>query len=149
MEEKASAPPDAAGLSQLIEPLILEIRSMKKSMEDALATHKEEITTDITNLKDAITEQKNEIVCEISKKVEVNSKNISRILEENKVLKRKNNELKDQIGKIETSQLSNNTIITGIPEQPFEAYDKTKKQIHETIAQALVAIVRCSLISKG
>ena len=48
-----------------------------------------------------ITNQKAEIVSEINDKVEVNAKNISRILEENKVLKKENDNLKGRFSRIE------------------------------------------------
>ena len=38
---------------------------------------------------------------------------------------------------METTQLSNNIIITGIPEQPFEMYEKTKQRIHNVVAEAI------------
>ena len=38
---------------------------------------------------------------------------------------------------METTQLSNNMIITGIPEQLFETYEKTKQRIHDVVAEAI------------
>ena len=58
---------------------------------------------------------------------------------ENTKLRRENKDLKDCVGEIEATQLSNNIIIIGIPEQPFETYEKTKQCIYDTIASALLA----------
>ena len=69
--------------------------------------------------------------------MDTKSKNIIRVLEENKELKRENEELKDRISKIESAQLSNNMIVTGIPEQPFETCDKTKQCMYGIIAEAV------------
>ena len=68
-----------------------------------------------------------------------NSEQISYLIDENTELRRENKDLKDRVGKIEATQLSNNIIITGIPEQPFETYEKTKQRIYDTIASALLA----------
>ena len=35
------------------------------------------------------------------------------------------------------AQLSNNIIVTGIPEQPFKTYEKTKQRIYNVIAEAI------------
>ena len=74
--------------------------------------------------------------------MDTNSKNIIRVLEEKKELKRENKELKDRVSKIESAQLSNNMIATGIPEQPFETCDKTKQHIYDIIAEAIRMLIR-------
>ena len=74
-----------------------------------------------------ITEQKEDIVSEINVKVDTNTKNIIKVHEENWELKRENNELKDCVSKIKSAQLSNNVIVTGVPKQLFETYNKTKQ----------------------
>ena len=35
------------------------------------------------------------------------------------------------------AQLSNNIIVTGIPEQPFKTYEKTKQRIYDVIVEAI------------
>ena len=84
-----------------------------------------------------ITSQKIKIVSEINDKVSANAKNISCILEENKLLKKENEDLKDRIGRIEQTQLSNNALITGIPEQTLEPYATTKQRILDTLTAAI------------
>ena len=39
--------------------------------------------------------------------------------------------------KIESAQLINNIIVTGIPEQPFKTYEKTKQCIYDIISNAI------------
>ena len=78
---------------QLIEPIMLEFKSLK----DTMATQKGEISEELEHHKTIITNQKEEIISEINFKVDTNSKNIIRVLEENKELKRKNDELKDRV----------------------------------------------------
>ena len=53
----------------------------------------------------------------------MNSRNILKLLYENHELRKELNELKECVSKTEMAQLSNNIIVTGIPEQPFEAKD--------------------------
>ena len=54
-------------------------------------------------------------------------------------LRKENKELGEWVNKIETTQLSNNIIISGIPEQPFKTYEKTKQRIYNTFASAIQA----------
>ena len=44
------------------------------------------------------------------------------LLDENKKLRHQCTLLNDRINKIEINQLSNNIIITGVPEDPWETY---------------------------
>ena len=118
---------------ELKEPIMLEFKSLK----DTMASQKEEISEELSRIKTVIREQKSEIVSEVNVKIDNNSSNIIKALEENKELRRKNDELKDRVSKIESAQLSNNVIVTGIPEQPFETYEKTKQQIYDIICKAI------------
>ena len=95
-------------LSQLIEPIMKEFKSLK----DTMVSQKSEISEEINRLKKVITTQKRKIVNDINIKVDTNSKSILKVLDENHKLRR---ELKECVSKIETAQLSNNIIITGIP----------------------------------
>ena len=61
------------------------------------------------------------------------------LIDENAELRKENRDLRTRVGKIETTQLNNNIIITGFPEQPFETYERTKQCIYDTIAVALQA----------
>ena len=120
-------------LSQLIEPIMKEFKSLK----DTMVSQKSEISEEINRLKKVITTQKSEIINEINIRVDMNSKTILKVLDENHELRRELKELKECVSKIETAQLRNNIIVTGIPEQPFETYEKTKQRIYDIIAEAI------------
>ena len=74
---------------------------------------------------------------EINEKVEVNAIYIQKLVTENKYLRVECNGLKNRLSKIETSQLSNNVIVTGIPEQTWEPYECTKQRVYDTISSAI------------
>ena len=120
-------------LSQLIEPIMKEFKSLK----DTMVSQNGEISEEINRLKKVITSHKSEIINEINIKVDTNSKSILKVLDENQELGRELKELKECVNKIEMAQLSNNIIVTGIPEQPFETYEKTKQRIYDVIAEAI------------
>ena len=138
-------------LSKLMEPFFKEFKSLKESidsnqrlmgqnyekLENTLTTQQEGITKKLHQIEMVITNQKAEIVSEINDKVEVNAKNISCILEENKMLKKENDNLKGRLSRIEQIQLSNNILISGIPEQKWEPYETTKQRIYDTFASAM------------
>ena len=104
-----------------------------------MATQQGEMSERFNHLKTVLKEQKAEIISEINVKVDHISEQISCLTDENMELRRENKDLKDHVGKIEATQLSNNIIIIGIPKQPFETYEKTKQCIYDTIASALLA----------
>ena len=120
-------------ISQLIEPIMKQFKSLK----DMMVSQKSEISDELNRFKKVITSQKNEIINEINIKVDTNSKSILKVLDENQELKRELKELKEHVSKIETAQLSNNIIVTGISEQPFETYEKTKQRIYDVFAEAI------------
>ena len=121
-------------IKSLIEPIMQEFKSLKNTM----ATQQGEMSEGFNHLKTVLKEQKAEIISEINVKVNDNSEQISCLIDKNTELRWENKDLKDCVGKIEATQLSNNIIITGIPEQPFETYEKTKQCIYDTIASALL-----------
>ena len=59
------------------------------------------------------------------------------MVEENQKLKQVNNDLNDIVSKLETHQLGNNAIITGILEQPWKSFESTQQRIHDIIAAAI------------
>ena len=81
---------------------------------------------------------------------------------ENQNLCKENKELWDRLAKVELTQLSNNIIITGIQEGPFEPYHTTKLRVYEMIATTIdsgdkqadlettkkVEIIGCSRVGK-
>ena len=76
---------------------------------------------------------------EIKEKVEVNTIDIQKLVAENKYLRGECDGLKNRLSKIETSQLSNNVIVTGIPEQTWKPYECTKQRVYDTISSAIIA----------
>ena len=53
-------------------------------------------------------------------KIESNTQQLNSIVVENTSLHKENKELRDRLSQVELIQLSNNIIITGIQEGPFE-----------------------------
>ena len=59
------------------------------------------------------------------------------ILLENKQLKRENQNLRECLDRLETAQLSNNIIITGIEDRTWELVEVTKQRVYDTIAATI------------
>ena len=100
---------------QWMEPIMQEFQSLK----DMMSMQKSQITEEIGHLKMVMKEQKAQIVEEINVKVETNKVKISQIINKNVNLHKENIELQDRVSKLESTQLTNNIIISGTPEQPF------------------------------
>ena len=64
----------------------------------------------------------------------LNTSQLTNIAIENQNLCKENKELWDRLTKVEATQLSENIIITGIQEGPFEPYHTTKLRVYEMIA---------------
>ena len=140
-------------ISKIMEPILEEFKSLKETLkntttkmeqnynklENSITIQQRELATDISRLKTVITNQKKEIVSEINEKVEVNTIDIQKLVAENKYLRGECDDLKNRLSKIETSQLSNNVIVTGIPEQTWEPYECTKQRVYDTISSAIIA----------
>ena len=108
-------------------------------LENSITIQQKGLATDISRLETVITNQKKEIVSEINEKVEVNAIDIQKLVAENKYLRVECDGLRSRLSKIETSQLSNNVIVTGIPEQTWEPYECTKQRVYDTISSAIAA----------
>ena len=140
-------------ISKIMEPILEEFKSLKETLknttskmeqnynklENSITIQQRELATDISRLETVITNQKKEIVSEINEKVEVNAIDIQKLVAENKYLRGECDGLKNRLSKIETSQLSNNVIVTGIPEQTWEPYECTKQKVYDTISSAITA----------
>ena len=59
---------------------------------------------------------------------------VQQVIDENTVLRKENQNLKDRLDRLETAQLSNNVIIPGILEQQWESYTWTKQRVYDMIA---------------
>ena len=95
---------------------------------------RDSVKSDYADLKHTITMQKDELQKELVHKIDSNTKQLSLISEENKLLHKENTELRSRLDTIEQSQLRNNVLVTGIQEGPYEQYSMTKLRIHEMIA---------------
>ena len=114
---------DCDKLQKALGPLMNEFRSLRDSVK-----------SDYADLKHTITKQKDELHKELVHKIDSNTKQLSLISEENKLLRKENTELKSRLDTIEQSQLRNNVLVTGIQEGPYEQYNTTKLRIQEMIA---------------
>ena len=117
---------------------------------------------DYADLKQTISKQKEDIKQDLTDKIEKNTSQLIEINKENKFLRKENNELKSRRDRIEQNQLTNNVILTGIPEGPYEQYSITKLRVQEMIAHTIgsgdvnddlekakaIEITRCSRVGK-
>ena len=124
-------------LRDLIDKRYTMLEERYSKLEDTIGSQNEAVTSDIQKLENILTEHKKEVTGEVNKKIDSNTANISVILEEKKQLKLQNINLIERLNKIESTQLSNNVMITGLPEQQWEPHQTTKKYVHETIAATL------------
>ena len=129
------------GLQELLTPLIDEVRSLKENMdcnynrldekysqlEKSISTQKEDTTKDFRDLKELLLRQQDEIKQKVSSQIETSNSSINATWEENKIFKWQYSLLNDRLNKIETNQLSNKIIITGVPEEPWETYSTTQQ----------------------
>ena len=115
-----------ASLKQALDPLITEFRLLRESVNT--------IHQDYADLKHTISKQKEEIKQDLADKIDKNTTQLIEVSNENKILRKENEDLKTRLDHIEQNQLSNNVIITGIPEGPYEQYSTTKLRVQEMIA---------------
>ena len=109
---------DNSVLKNALGPLITEFRLLRESVET--------VHHDYADLKQTIYKQKEELKHELVDKIDKNTSQFIEISHENKILHKENEQLKTRLDQIEQNQLSNNIIITGIPEGPYEQYSNTK-----------------------
>ena len=115
-----------------IAPIINEIQLLRESVHSDY----NKLHADYVELQESITSRSGEIAEKLNQKIEVNTGKISEVIHENKLLRRENASLKERISKIESNQVRNNIIISGIPEGKWETYDTTVSRIYDTIATA-------------
>ena len=114
---------DCDKFQKALGPLMNKFRSLRDSVK-----------LDYADLKHTITKQKDELQKELVHKIDSNTKQLSLISEENKLLRKENTELRSRLDTIEQSQLRNNVLVTGIQEGPYKQYNTTKLRIQEMIA---------------
>ena len=113
-------------LSNALGPLISEFCHLRESVDTVHA--------DYADLKIAISRQASTATADLVSKIESNTSQLTNIAIENQNLCKVNKELRDRLTKVEATQLSNNIIITGIQEGPFEPYHTTKLRVYEMLA---------------
>ena len=133
--------PNIGKLKSLLGPLIEKVDQLRDAvdskytkLETAITIQKQEVSEELHKIEESISSQKLEIKDLLAARIEENSKKVQRVLEENVTLRKENVSLKERLDRIESAQLSNNVIITGIPEQQWENYDLTKQQVIDTVA---------------
>ena len=114
---------DCDKLQKALSPLMNEFKSLRDSVK-----------SDYADLKHTITKQKDELQKELIHKIDSNTKQLSFISGENKLLRKENTELKSRLDTIEQNQLRNNVLVSGIQEGPYEQYNTTKLRIQEMLA---------------
>ena len=122
-EQNSTDRNDCDKFQKALGPLMNKFRSLRDSVK-----------LDYADLKHTITKQKDELQKELVHKIDSNTKQLSLISEENKLLHKENTELRSRLDTIEQSQLRNNVLVTGIQEGPYEQYNMTKLRIQEMIA---------------
>ena len=122
---------ETSELERVIGPLVTEVKLLRESMDEkytkletALEKQKEDMSKDIENTLES---HKAEISSNINSNNELTTARINSIINENKKLRQVNVKLLERIQRIESQQLSNNVIITGISENPWEGYEVTKQ----------------------
>ena len=117
-EDQSPSPESTSALKNIIEPLIKEMRKLRESVHQdihELQTVVSNQQKDLTWLEECLTDSQKEIKSHLTTKVRDNTRNVKLVMEENKMLRKENNHLKDRINTIEQIQLENNIIISGQP----------------------------------
>ena len=123
--------------------ILHEFKSLKDTVDDrvtrleaAITKHEEKFTEELHKLENTISKNRSEVAAEIKSSIAKNSLDIQDVLEENKILRKENSNLKERMSRLESAQLCNNVIITRIQEQQWEPYETTKQRVKDTIATA-------------
>ena len=116
-------------LSNALGPLISEFHHLRESVDTVHA--------DYADLKVTISKQASTATADLVTKIESNSLQLTNIALKNQNLCKENKELWDRLTKVESTQLSNNIIITGIQEGPFEPYHTTILRVYEMITTTI------------
>ena len=135
---------EKTGLQQVIEPLIKEFGLLRESvdskytsLEMAIEKQKAKVSDELSKIEQSLVTHISEITADLDEKVTFTHSKMNRILDENKKLCTKNSKLLECIQRIESQQLNNNVIISGIAEAPWEKYKSTKQRVHNTVAASM------------
>ena len=76
----------------------------------------------------------------MERKIEASNEKLEQVLKENISLEKSNSVLQERLSRIESTQLDNNVILTGIQEQLWEKFEITWQRVIDVIAEALKPI---------
>ena len=125
--------PTTSTMETVLAPILSEIKLLRESVH----ADYNKLHSDYARLEEVITKKSIDVEKSLSNKITNNTQKISEIAAENMELKKENTQLKEQLLCIETQQLKNNIIISGVAEVKFEPYRITKTRVYETLASAL------------
>ena len=146
-EEATAEIPDTKNLQHILVPLMNEFKLLREivdknytkldRVQQEISSHQSEVSQELQNLESTISTQRKEIIEEIGEKLENTNQKMEAILLENIQLKRENQNLREHLDQLETAQLSNNIIITGIEKKTWEPVEVTKQRVYDTIAATI------------
>ena len=138
--DSTNAKTEMDNFKELLVPLLVKVDKLKQSvdnkyskLEEAITIQKSEVSSKIHKLEKSITSQREELRNTFSHQINKNNMKVQQVLNENMELKQENQNLKERLDKLESLQLLNNVIITGIPEQQWESYTLMKQRVYDTI----------------
>ena len=138
--DSTNAKTEIDNFKELLVPLLEKVDDLKQSvenkyskLEEAITIQKSVVSSELHKLENTITSQREELRTTFTHQINKNDMKVQQVLNENLELKQENKDLKERLDKLESLQLLNNVIITGIPEQQWESYTLTKQRVHDTI----------------
>ena len=109
-------------------------------LENAITLQKNEVSIELTKLNESIVAQKAEISETMESRLGASNEKLEQVLHENMSLKKSNMALQERLTKIESYQLDNNVILTGIQEQQWERFEITCQRVVDIITEAIKPI---------
>ena len=138
--DSISAKTEMDNFKELLVPLLEKVDELKQSidnkyskLEEAITIKKSEVSSEIHKLEQTITSQREELKNTFSYQINESNTKVQQMLNEIMELRQENQNLKERLDKLESLQLLNNVIITGIPEQQWESYTLIKQRVFDTI----------------
>ena len=138
--DSTNAKTEMDNFKELLVPLLEKADDLKQSvenkyskLEEAITIQKSVVSSEIHKLENTITSQREALRTTFTHQINKNDMKVQQVLNENMELKQENKDLKERLDKLESLQLLNNVIITGIPEQQWESYTLTKQRVHDTL----------------
>ena len=102
-----------------------------------ITSQKNKMSNELGKLHVSIASQKQEITATVERKSEASNEKLEQVLKENISLKKSNSVLQECLSRIESTQLDNNVILTGIQEQQWKKFEITQQRVIDVIAEAL------------